>query len=100
STGARIVVTTEPYNRRAEKPDGSLYPEDHPERVDSWNELLRGVVDDRPNVTVADLNEKLSPNGYYTTKVDGIRMRSDGVHPTPEAVEWLTPWLVEAVKPD
>ena len=99
STGARIVVTTEPYNRRAEKPDGSLYPEDHPERVDTWNELLRGVVDDRPNVTVADLNEKLSPNGYYTTKVDGIRMRSDGVHPTPEAVEWLTPWLVEAVQP-
>lgn len=99
STGARIVVTTEPYNRRAEKPDGSLYPEDHPERVDTWNELLRGVVDDRPNVTVADLNDKLSPNGYYTTKVDGIRMRSDGVHPTPEAVEWLTPWLVEAVQP-
>ena len=48
---------------------------------------------------MADLNEKLSPNGYYTTKVDGIRMRSDGVHPTPEAVEWLTPWLVEAVQP-
>ena len=100
STGARIVVTTEPYNRRAEKPDGSLYPEDHPERVDTWNELLRGVVDDRPNVTVADLNDKLSPNGYYTTKVDGIRMRSDGVHPTPEAVEWLTPWLVEAIQPN
>ena len=100
STGARIVVTTEPYNRRAEKPDGSLYPEDHPERVDAWNELLRGVVDDRPNVTVADLNDKLSPNGYYTTKVDGIRMRSDGVHPTPEAVEWLTPWLVEAIQPN
>lgn len=99
STGARIVVTTEPYNRRAEKPDGSLYPEDHPERVDTWNELLRGVVEDRPNVTVADLNEKLSPNGYYTTKVDGIRMRSDGVHPTPEAVDWLTPWLVDAVQP-
>ncbi|MCQ8210859.1 hypothetical protein NPS74_24560, partial [Cutibacterium acnes subsp. acnes] len=39
STGARVVVTTEPYNRRAEKPDGSLYPEDQPKRVERWNTL-------------------------------------------------------------
>jgi peptidoglycan/LPS O-acetylase OafA/YrhL/lysophospholipase L1-like esterase len=98
STGARVVVTTEPYNRRAEKPDGSLYPEDDPDRVDEWNTLLRRVVGQRPNVTVLDLNKKLGPNGVYTTKVNGIRMRSDGVHPTPEAVEWLTPWLTDALR--
>jgi len=98
STGARVVVTTEPYNRRAEKPDGSLYPEDDPDRVDEWNTLLRRVVGQRPNVTVLDLNKKLGPNGAYTTKVNGIRMRSDGVHPTPEAVEWLTPWLTDALR--
>ncbi|MBX7434117.1 acyltransferase [Mycobacterium sp. Y57] len=100
STGARVVVTTEPYNRRAEKPDGSLYPEDQPIRADRWNTLLRAVAARRADVTVLDLNKKLSPNGYYTIKVDGIRMRSDGVHPTPEAVEWLTPWLLEAVRPE
>lgn len=99
STGARIVVTTEPYNRRAEKADGSLYPEDQPARVDAWNTLLRNVAGPRRNVSVLDLNRKLSPNGYYQTKVDGLRVRSDGVHPTPEAVEWLTPWLVDAVTP-
>ena len=98
STGARVVVTTEPYNRRGEKPDGSLYPEDDPDRVDDWNTLLRRVVGQRPNVTVLDLNKKLAPNGAYTTKVDGIRMRSDGVHPTPEAVKWLTPWLADALR--
>ena len=98
STGARIVVTTEPYNRRAEKPDGSLYPEDQPKRVEHWNALLRSVVAQRPNASLLDLNEKLSPNGYYQAKVNGIRVRSDGVHPTPEAVEWLTPWLVEALR--
>lgn len=97
STGAHIVVTTEPYNRRAEKADGSLYPEDQPARVDAWNTLLRSVVEPRRNVSVLDLNRKLSPNGYYQTKVDGLRVRSDGVHPTPEAVEWMTPWLVDAV---
>ncbi|HUO36472.1 MAG TPA: SGNH hydrolase domain-containing protein, partial [Mycobacterium sp.] len=98
STGARIVVTTEPYNRRGEKPDGSLYAEDQPLRVDEWNALLRRVVGQRRNITVLDLNDKLCPDGYYTAKVDGILMRSDGVHPTPEAVKWLTPWLADAVR--
>lgn len=98
STGARVVVTTEPYNRRAEKRDGSLYPEDDPDRVDDWNALLRSAVKYRSNVTVLDLNRKLGPNGGYTNWIDGIRIRSDGVHPTPEAVEWLTPWLTDALR--
>jgi peptidoglycan/LPS O-acetylase OafA/YrhL len=98
STGARVVVTTEPYNRRGERPDGSVYPEDQPERADRWNALLRSVIGKRPDVTLLDLNEKLCPNGYYTNKVDGIKMRIDGVHPTPEAVKWLTPWLTDALK--
>ncbi|HYZ69472.1 MAG TPA: acyltransferase family protein [Mycobacterium sp.] len=98
STGARVVVTTEPYNRRGERADGSLYPEDQPVRADRWNTLLRSVIGRQPNVTVLDLNKKLGPDGYYTNKVDGIKMRMDGVHPTPEAVKWLTPWLADALK--
>ena len=98
STGAHVVVTTEPYNRRGERADGSLYPEDQPTRADRWNTLLRTVIGKRPNVTVLDLNKKLGPDGYYTSKVDGIKMRIDGVHPTPEAVKWLTPWLADALK--
>jgi peptidoglycan/LPS O-acetylase OafA/YrhL len=97
STGARVIVTTEPYNRRAEKPDGSLYPEDQPDRIDDWNTLLRNVVAQYHNAGVLDLNKKLGPWGGYTTKVDGIKMRSDGVHPTAEAVKWLTPWLLQAL---
>ena len=98
STGAHVVVTTEPYNRRGERADGSLYPEDQPTRADGWNALLRNVIGKRPNVTVLDLNKKLGPDGYYTNKVDGIKMRIDGVHPTPEAVKWLTPWLADALR--
>jgi len=26
-----------------------------------------------------------------------VLVRSDGVHPTADAVTWLTPWLVDAV---
>ena len=98
STGARVVVTTTPYNRRGEQPDGSLYPEDEPDRVDAWNRLLRRTVAGRKNATVLDLNEKLCPNGYYTNRVDGIKMRMDGLHPTPQAVKWLTPWLEDALR--
>jgi hypothetical protein len=98
STGARIVVTTEPFNRRGERADGSLYPEDQPTRVKQWNILLRSVAADRPNVEILDLNKKLGPWGTYTNKIDGVRMRMDGVHPTPEAVKWMTPWLLDAVR--
>ncbi|MGV0745121.1 acyltransferase family protein [Mycolicibacterium sp. XJ870] len=97
STGSRVVVTTAPYNRRGERADGSLYPEDRPARVEAWNKLLREVVGKRPNVSVLDFNAKLNPDGEYTSRVDGIRMRSDGVHPTAEAVKWLTPWLVDSL---
>ncbi len=98
STGSRVVVTTAPYNRRGEQADGSLYPEDEPDRVDAWNALLRRVVGQRKNAAVLDLNEKLCPKGVYTSKVDGIKMRLDGLHPTPEAVKWLTPWLEDALR--
>jgi peptidoglycan/LPS O-acetylase OafA/YrhL len=100
ATGAHVVVTTASYNRRAERADGSLYPEDRPQRVDDWNDLVRSVVEKRAakNVTVLDLNKKMGPGGYYTNRVDGIRLRVDGVHPTPQAVEWLAPWLTEALQ--
>ncbi|AKK30824.1 acyltransferase family protein [Mycobacterium sp. EPa45] len=98
STGALVVVTTEPYNRHGEQAGGKLYPEDQTIRVDQWNTLLRKVVAGRPNVSVLDLNKKLGPNGNYTNKINGVQVRSDGVHPTPNAVKWLTPWLLDAVR--
>jgi peptidoglycan/LPS O-acetylase OafA/YrhL len=98
ATGANVVVTTAPYSRRAERSDGSLYPEDRPARTDAWNALVREVAAERPNVTVLDLNKKMGPGGYYQNRVDGIRLRGDGLHPTPEAVEWLAPWLISALE--
>jgi len=97
STGARVVMTTEPFNRHGERTDGSLYPEDQPSRVQRWNSLLRSVAAERDGVDLLDLNKKLAPNGTYTSKINGVLVRSDGVHPTANAVTWLTPWLVDAV---
>ncbi|MGH3635804.1 MAG: acyltransferase family protein, partial [Mycobacterium sp.] len=93
AAGAPVTVANLPYSRRGERPDGSLYPEDQPERANHWNALLRRTIGQRPNVGILDLNKKLCPEGVYTTKVDGIPVRSDGVHLTAEGVKWLTPWL-------
>jgi len=42
---------------------------------------------------VLDLNRKLCPNGTFTLTVNGVQVRSDGVHLTPQGVLWLAPWL-------
>lgn len=98
SSGAPVTVANLPYSRRGERPDGSLYPEDQPERVNQWNALLRRTIGQRPHVGILDLNKKLCPEGVYTAKVDGIPVRSDGVHLTDEGVKWLTPWLEESLR--
>lgn len=98
STGVRVMVATVPYSRGGEKPDGRLYPEDQPDRVNEWNTMLRNAIGQRPNVGIVDLNKKLCPDGVYTAKVDGIKVRSDGVHLTPEGVKWMLPWLEESVR--
>jgi peptidoglycan/LPS O-acetylase OafA/YrhL len=98
SSGAPLTVANLPYSRRGERPDGSLWPEDQPGRVKEWNKLLSGTIGQRTGVRILDLNKKLCPDGSYTAKVDGIQVRSDGVHLTAEGVQWLTPWLEQSLK--
>jgi peptidoglycan/LPS O-acetylase OafA/YrhL len=96
SHGAAVVLLTAAYTHRAEKPDGSLYPEDQPARVDAWNRLLRAEAAKRPGrVTVLDLNPVVCPRGRFTWRIGGIRVRSDGLHYTPAAVQKIiAPWLL------
>ncbi|GAA4205091.1 acyltransferase family protein [Actinocatenispora rupis] len=94
SHGARVVLLTAPYTHRAEQPDGSLYPEDQPGRVDAWNRLLRSVAGQK-HATVLDLNHLVCPNGRFTWTVDGLQVRSDGLHFTPAGVQQvIAPWLL------
>jgi peptidoglycan/LPS O-acetylase OafA/YrhL len=90
SDGARVVLLTASYTRRAERPDGGLYPEDDPSRVDAWNALLR-----RAPATVLDLAKLTCPGGTFTWTVDGVKIRSDGLHFTPAGVKRIiAPWLL------
>jgi hypothetical protein len=93
--GAHVVLATEPYNRRWEQLDGSLYPEDEPERVTAWNHLLRGVARDHPGVKVIELGARISPEGRFSWTAGGYQVRSDGLHLTPSGVQgWIAPWLL------
>jgi hypothetical protein len=91
---AHVVLLTAPYTRRTERPDGGLWPEDRPARVDAWNDLLHAAAA-RHGATVLDLNRQVCPEGKFTWRIDGIRVRSDGLHFTPEAVRrFIAPWLL------
>jgi hypothetical protein len=96
SRGAAVVLLTAAYTHRAEKPDGSLYPEDQPARVDAWNDLLRAEAARHPGqITVLDLNRVVCPDGKFAWRVDGLRIRSDGLHYTPAGVQRvIAPWLL------
>lgn len=59
TAGARVVLATQPHNRRGEQLDGSLYPEDEPDRVTAWNALLRDVAADHPDVRVLDFGARV-----------------------------------------
>jgi peptidoglycan/LPS O-acetylase OafA/YrhL len=99
SHGAAVVLLTAAYTRRAEKPDGSLYPEDQPARVDAWNGLLRATAArHKDTVTVLDLNRVVCPAGRFTWKVEGLRIRSDGLHYTAAGVKLIiAPWLLPEI---
>jgi hypothetical protein len=93
--GAHVLLATEPYNRRWEQLDGSLYPEDEPPRVTAWKELLREVARSHPQVRVVDLGARISPEGRFTWTAGGYQVRSDGLHLTPSGVQgWIAPWLL------
>jgi peptidoglycan/LPS O-acetylase OafA/YrhL len=96
SRGAAVALLTAAYTHRAEKPDGSLYPEDQPQRVDAWNDLIRAEAAEHPGkVTVLDITPVVCPQGRFTWTIGKIRVRSDGLHYTPAAVQKIiAPWLL------
>ena len=92
SRGARVAVFTSPYYRRGTAPGGGIFPEDDPTRVDVVNGILRRVAE-RHQAAIVDVGGWLSPNGQYTPEVEGVRVRSDGVHLTRQTGDLLAPWL-------
>ncbi|MBL7497431.1 acyltransferase [Frankia sp. CNm7] len=102
--GAKVVLFTTPAVAAREGPDGTRYPETKPERVASFNELLRAAASRHPGVaTISDLNAVLTPGNRFTDHVNGILTRDDGVHITAAGGrlvgQALLPAIVELVRP-
>jgi peptidoglycan/LPS O-acetylase OafA/YrhL len=92
--GIPVVVTTAPFYVGPADPGGGIRPENAPSRVHRFNQLLRTAAGDDPAVRVVDLGGLVSPTGTYIGSIDGVRIRSDGVHFAREAGPWLAPRLL------
>jgi peptidoglycan/LPS O-acetylase OafA/YrhL/lysophospholipase L1-like esterase len=71
----------------------------NPERVDDLNdvywEFSRQHAD---QVVIADLNGLVCPEGEYTdVTIDGVHLREDGVHFTPEGADLVARWLASEI---
>ena len=98
ATGGRVVLATTPYYQRGLRPDGGIWPEDDPARVNRFNELLLAAAARHPGVAVVELGGRLSVDGRLAMTIDGVRVRTDGVHVAPEAGHLLAPWLLPQLR--
>jgi lysophospholipase L1-like esterase len=94
--GAKVALFTSPYFENGEQPDGNLWPEANPARVNEYNEIVAQVAAQHPGVvTVVPLGAYLDPGGRFTSTIDGITVRaSDGVHTTFAGDQYLAPKLL------
>ena len=106
SSGAKVALFTTPYYKRGPGPadNGGLWPEDEPIRVDAVNNIIKAVAANHAGaVTLVDFGSKLSPEGHLAITIDGVKVRSDGVHLTRASgavvAPWLLPELVTVVRP-
>jgi hypothetical protein len=100
SAGGKVVFLTSPYYDSGEQLNGTPWPEDDPARVDTYNDLLRGVAGEFPGKAyVVDLNKLVDPDGVFAAVVDGVTVRfTDGVHWTFAGDTWLAPRLLPALR--
>jgi hypothetical protein len=81
SNGARVVLLTAPCYDTGEQPDGQPWPEDTPNRLAKYNDIVRQVAKTSKGTTLMDFNVMACPGGHYESHFEGVDARSDdGVH--------------------
>ena len=104
SGGARVILLTAPCFKPR---DMALAPTIGGQHLKVWpveplNSLYREFAQVHPEVSVVDLDGFICPGGKYSDLViDGVKVRSDGVHFTPEGgaivARWLAPQIEDIV---
>jgi peptidoglycan/LPS O-acetylase OafA/YrhL len=82
SEGAHAVVMTAPCYASGEQPNGQPWPEDQPQRLRIYNQLVKSVVSSSAGAgSLANLDGIVCPDGQFHESLDGVTIRSsDGVH--------------------
>ena len=93
STGAKVVVLTTPFFQHVDRAgeEGRSWPEYDPWRVDRINALFRALprCAHPGRYTLLDLNRYVSPGGKFADEIDGVPVRGDGVHFTPQGATFV-----------
>jgi peptidoglycan/LPS O-acetylase OafA/YrhL len=94
--GAHVVLLTMPCENEGEQPNGTPWPQDDPQRIERFNNLLTDVAARSGGAaSVVDLSAIVCPQGRYAWAFDGVQVRSsDGVHFTIQGGVWLSPKLL------
>ena len=97
--GARLVILTTPCFSPTTRELGAFGEASRadPARVQWLNDVWRRYVADHPDVTLLDLYAHACPGGKYAATIDGVPMRTDGVHFTLPGARLLWSWLGPAV---
>ncbi len=102
--GAKVMLLTSPcFKPRDLGLDAEARVQLNPERVGELNDLYREFARQHADqVAITDLNGFVCPEGEYTDlTIDGVRLREDGAHFTPEGADlvarWLAPQIIAAV---
>jgi hypothetical protein len=107
SRGAKVALATFPCSKPAAwafLPEPGKYEEETFRRINDLNAVYRRFAEQHPDkVTLVDLNHFACPEGRFSDLIiDGVRMREDGLHFTPQGssvvARWLAPQLVDIAR--
>ncbi len=96
--GRKVVFLSIPYTSPPPNSDGSPSPAASPARHRLINQMIQNAARGHSNVTVVDLDKKISPGGHYQAKVDGQVCRFDGIHFSLFCSKLLQPDVLSAAR--
>lgn len=98
ASSGRVVVTDVPcFGKRDTGLDGTATIADDARRQRLVNRLVREHLAARPQVRVLDLRARFCPGDRFAERVDGVRLRPDGVHWSREGAAVVWGWLIPEV---
>jgi peptidoglycan/LPS O-acetylase OafA/YrhL len=88
--GAKVVITTSAYSRRAGVTND-------PKQDDCENEMRRQVAA-ATGAKFVDLFSYVCPNGECRSKIDGVTLRPDGLHYEGPGADLVAAWLFDQAR--